>query len=652
MRQNSKPYDFAGWVTKNDIRCTDGVTIRHGAFSANDGAQVPLVWKHQHGELENIIGNVDLEERPQGVWGKGRFNTNEKGRIAKELVKHGDIYAMSIGANRIKRSPTNDVIGGNIYEVSLVVSGANPGATIQEVLAHSDGQEGSIIFMANQQIHTGGDYNAYERPTFLQRIQHSDENGVVDAIDDVLNDLTEDQQQAVAMLVEASSEEAAEAAAQAALQGVTNSDDDDMEFFEDEDGNVFYLDEDGEPIYIDPGEEEDGDIQQSDLLLGGQQSMHYNVFDNTLQHQADLAESTELIHSDLNDAIVSAANQGTTLSAVLGKMAEDGDPRASVLQHSMNNVDVLFPDHQLVGGVQVRYSTNTATEHILGAVTKAPTAFVKSIESDLSDLSNEELRAKGYIKGTEKKEQIVAFTTRKTDPKTIYKKQSIDRDDAIDMSKMLNVATFFYQEMRTKLNDEIARAILVGDGRQTGNPDKIDETKIRPIATDSDYFTIKEEYDGNQLLDIFETVAQAKTRLQGSGMPSLYVNPTFVTKLRFLRNKNDQWVFGGQQPATKEYLAALFGVKEIIETNFLTGGKMIMVNLADYQIGTDKGGEVNTFEKFDIDFNKQKYLIETRISGALVKGLSAVAFTPKQGTYVEPTPKAVTKPASSVTSGQ
>lgn len=367
--------------------------------------------------------------------------------------------------------------------------------------------------------------------------------------------------------------------------------------------------------------------------------MHYNAFEqNTIQHGAELEYQAAEVRNELTHAMQLASEQGRSLSQIIAGMDNSG-----VLQHAMQNPELLFPDHQLQGGVQVIYSTNTATEHILSSVTKVPTAFVKSILSDLSDLTNEQLRAKGYIKGNEKKEQIVSFLTRKTDPKTIYKKQSIDRDDAIDMGQTLNVAAFFHQEMRIKLNDEIAQAILVSDGREPGAEGKIDETKIRPIKKDDDFYTIKETYNPKALLDVFETVAQAKTKMYGSGTPSLYVNPQFVVKLRFLRNKNDQWVFGGQQPATKEYLASLFGVKEIVETNFLSEGEMIMVNLADYQIGTNKGGEVNTFEHFDIDFNKQKYLIETRLSGALVKPKAAVYFAPTGAAKVVSDPDAAPK---------
>lgn len=606
-------YDFAGYVTRNDMRCTDGVTIRHGAFAENDGKKVPLVWSHDPSTPENIIGHVQLHHADEGVYGEGYFNNTPKAINAKELVQHGDIMCMSIGANRIKRTPQNDVIHGNIYEVSLVLAGANPGAVITEVLQHSDNpDEGeSIVMESNELIHSASNVLLGDetRISVFDRIQHAEEGTESAVLDEVLGTLNEDQQEAVSILTEAAANAALEAH-EAAI---------DEEFNDAVDARVNeILDELAAEADEEDEDEESDEIEQSDK---GGTLMHYNAFEQTS------ANNNEEIRHSLTEAMQTAKDRGLKLSNVLVDF-ENGD----TLKHSMNNIDKLFPDHQLQNGVQVIYSPNTATEHILSKVTKVPTAFVKSIMTDLSDLTDEQLRAKGYIKGTEKKEQIISFLSRKTDPTTIYKKQSIDRDDAIDIGQQLNVAAFFNQEMRIKLNDEIAQAILVSDGRATGDAAKIKEDKIRPISKDEDFYTIKAKYNPKMLLDLFETVATFKTKMLGSGTPTLYVNPLFLTKLRFLRNKNDQWVFGGQQPATKEYLASLFGVADIVETNFLKEDEMIMVNLADYQIGTNKGGEVNTFEHFDIDYNKQKYLIEARLSGALVRAKSAVYFTPENGT--------------------
>lgn len=605
-------YDFAGYVTRNDMRCTDGVTIRHGAFAENDGKKVPLVWSHDPSTPENIIGHVQLHHADEGVYGEGYFNNTPKAINAKELVQHGDIMCMSIGANRIKRTPQNDVIHGNIYEVSLVLAGANPGAVITEVLQHSDNpDEGeSIVMESNELIHSASNVLLGDetRISVFDRIQHAEEGTESAVLDEVLGTLNEDQQEAVSILTEAAANAALEAH-EAAI---------DEEFNEAVDARVNEILDELAAEADDEEDEESDEIEQSDK---GGTLMHYNAFEQTS------ANNNEEIRHSLTEAMQTAKDRGLKLSNVLVDF-ENGD----TLKHSMNNIDKLFPDHQLQNGVQVIYSPNTATEHILSKVTKVPTAFVKSIMTDLSDLTDEQLRAKGYIKGTEKKEQIISFLSRKTDPTTIYKKQSIDRDDAIDIGQQLNVAAFFNQEMRIKLNDEIAQAILVSDGRAAGDAAKIKEDKIRPISKDEDFYTIKAKYNPKMLLDLFQTVAEFKTKMLGSGTPTLYVNPLFLTKLRFLRNKNEQWVFGGQQPATKEYLASLFGVADIVETNFLKEDEMIMVNLADYQIGTNKGGEVNTFEHFDIDYNKQKYLIEARLSGALVRAKSAVYFTPENGT--------------------
>lgn len=612
-------YDFAGYVTRNDTRCTDGVIIRHGAFKDNNGQKVPLVWSHDHSTPENVIGHVMLHHANDGVYGEGYFNNTPKAQSAKELVQHGDIWSMSIGANRIKRTPQNDVIHGNIYEVSLVVAGANPGAVITEVLQHSDNpNEGETIIMeTNNIVHKANDVLlGQERISLFDRIQHADEGEATNIMDGVLGTLDEDQQEAVAILTEAAVNEALEQHEAAIADDFENAVDARV-------GEVL------SELAEEYDDEEETELEQS--ALGGQ-IMHYNAFGQNVNDEQEIRHSLEA-------ALETAKSTGRTVGQVLSEM-DGGD----TLKHSMNNIDKLFPDHTLQGGVQVIYSPNTATEHILSRVTKVPTAFVKSIMTDLSDLTDEQLRAKGYIKGTEKKEQIISFLSRKTDPQTIYKKQSIDRDDQIDIGQQLNVAAFFNQEMRIKLNDEIAQAILVSDGRATGDAAKIKEDKIRPITKDEDFYTIKASYNPKALLDVFQTVAEEKTKMLGSGTPSLYMNPLFLTKLRFLRNKNEQWVFGGQQPATKEYLASLFGVAEIVETNFLKPEEMIMVNLADYQIGTNRGGEVNTFEHFDIDFNKQKYLIETRLSGALTRAKSAVYFTPASGSAATSGPAAAGVP--------
>ena len=375
-------YDFAGYVTRNDTRCTDGVIIRHGAFKDNNGQKVPLVWSHDHSTPENVIGHVMLHHANDGVYGEGYFNNTPKAKSAKELVQHGDIWSMSIGANRIKRTPQNDVIHGNIYEVSLVVAGANPGAVITEVLQHSDNpNEGETIIMeSNELLHKASDVLlAKERVSLFDRIQHADEGEATDIMDGVLGTLNEDQQEAVAILTEAAVNEALEQHEAAAAEDFEDAVNERV-------GEV--LEELAKEVEADEDDaEEETELEQS--ALGGQ-IMHYNAFEQNVNDEKEIRHSLEA-------ALETAKKSGRTVGQVLSEM-DGGD----TLKHSMNNIDKLFPDHALQGGVQVIYSPNTATEHILSRVTKVPTAFVKSIMTDLSDLTDEQLRAKGYIKGTEK----------------------------------------------------------------------------------------------------------------------------------------------------------------------------------------------------------------------------------------------------------
>ncbi len=376
-------YDFAGYVTRNDTRCTDGVIIRHGAFKDNNGQKVPLVWSHDHSTPENVIGHVMLHHANDGVYGEGYFNNTPKAQSAKELVQHGDIWSMSIGANRIKRTPQNDVIHGNIYEVSLVVAGANPGAVITEVLQHSDNpNEGETIIMeTNNIVHKANDVLlGQERISLFDRIQHADEGEATDIMDGVLGTLDEDQQEAVAILTEAAVNEALEQHEAAIAEDFEAAVDERV-------GEVL------SELAEDDDDEEETELEQS--ALGGQ-IMHYNAFGQNVNDEQEIRHSLEA-------ALETAKSTGRTVGQVLSEM-DGGD----TLKHSMNNIDKLFPDHALQGGVQVIYSPNTATEHILSRVTKVPTAFVKSIMTDLSDLTDEQLRAKGYIKGTEKKEQIIS----------------------------------------------------------------------------------------------------------------------------------------------------------------------------------------------------------------------------------------------------
>lgn len=545
-----KDYDFAGWVTKNDIRCADGVTIKRDAFQHNNNQTVPLVWNHDSSSPTNILGRVVLQNQPEGVYGFGTFNETEDAQHAKELIKHGDINAMSIGARKVKRNGT-DVIHGLIYEVSLVMAGANPGAKIETVMAHSDNDdtESSIIY-TDCLLHSAEDVVELKHKEETDEMPTENEEKT---IGQVLDTMTEEQQEAVEALVAYT-----------------------IEQMEDE-------------------------IEQS-VLEEGEETMKHNVFESsrneeTLQHAANFTAA-------LNEAITNE-----------GKLSD------SLLAHSITNIEYLFPEAKIVGDApQVYRDRNTSAMHIVDGVHKSPFARLKTLIADLTD---EEARARGYIKGNEKLEQVFELLYRTTDPQTIYKKQKLDRDDVIDITDY-NIVAFIQTEMKFMLKEEIARAILVGDGRVVSSPDKIKEDKIRPIISDDDFYSIKKDITGG-IAGVIEAVIKGKAEYQGSGVPELFMHPLDVADLKLLKKTDGSFLFG--DIPSEAAMATRLGVKSIVPTTFLEQGKMIMVNLADYTLGSTKGGEVTNFDDFDIDFNQYKYLIETRLSGALMVPKSAIVFT-------------------------
>lgn len=542
-------YDFAGWVTKNDTRCSDGVVIKHGAFKDNDQKTVPLVWNHNHSEPTNVLGHVMLHDDEKGVYGYGYFNETDEARHAKELIKHGDISAMSIGANRIKKQGQN-VIHGMIYEVSLVLRGANPGALIETVMAHSDGEgyDKAIIYTDNL-IHSADDILDYEPEQQEEEVQHMAEK----TIGDILATLDDEQMNAVEALI----------------------------------ANVI----------------EDEDISQNDE--DGDDYMKHNVFNGPVQ------EEGVLTHSDIQ--------------AVFDDAKKMGSLKEAMLEHSITNIEYLFPDAQVVSGAPFIYKDQrTSTELIMNAIHKSPFSRVKTI---IADLTEDTARARGYIKGNQKLEQVFSLLTRSTDPMTIYKKQKLDRDDIVDITDF-DVVGFVGKEMKMMLLEEIARAVLVGDGREVSSPDKIKADKIRPIITDDDLYTIKKDVDtvgGEVTIDVIPAIIKALAEFEGSGTPTMYCHPAFVADLRLLTAVDGRFLFG--DIPTKEAIAARLGVSSIVETTFMADKTALFVNLNDYTLGSTKGGEVTNFEDFDIDFNQYKYLIETRLSGALTIPKSAIYLT-------------------------
>ena len=579
-------YDFAGYVSKNDTLCSDGVVIRHGAFADQDGAKVPLVWQHNHNSPDNVIGHVNLKNADAGVYGYGYLNNSPQAQAALESVRHGDIDAMSIYANRIKRQGPN-ITHGNIIEVSLVMKGANPAALIDEV-THSDGStndeeailySGNLIHLQEDEpesiTHSGGtpmnpENVKKQTPPAASATTPaaSDDNKTVG---DIYDTLTDEQKKAVQIMIGA------------ALKQKPDDQPDDGE---------------------DPeNATEKKVVAQADN--GGKKMGKHNVFDNDeILKQQDNGGKT-LTHSEIAAIFDEAKENKTSL-------------KDTFIQHGITNVEVLFPEAKTTGAPSVLRATNTAAQDIVNSITKSPFPRVKTI---VADLTTEGARANGYIKGDQKIDQVYGLLTRKTEPQTIYKKQTLDRDDVLDAEEM-DVVSFTQQELRDQLTEEIARAVLVGDGREVTDPQKIQEDRIRPIVSDAGLFTAQVTVP--TVADFLETVIKAMPDYQGSGMPNLYIDPVLLAQIRLQKATDGRYLFGnGGIPSTQE-IAAQLEVSKIVPTKILAKGEAVIVNLSDYQLGASKGGEVTTFDDFDIDFNKMKYLIETRISGALNKPRAAI----------------------------
>lgn len=572
MGVSKRDFDFSGYATRNDLRCSDGRTIRSGAFVDNDGGTVPLVWQHGHNSPDNVLGHALLENRNDGVYCYAKFNNGEQAKTAKELVKHGDVDSLSIFANKLTQRG-GDVLHGNIVEVSLVLSGANPGARIDNVsLQHSDG---SIEELDEAVIFTGLELSHADET----EEDNSKEANVADeeTVADVLNTLTDKQKDAVYYVIGQAIEDA-------------NQDDSD-----------------------------DNDTNE-------EEAMHSNIFEgeDTLTGSND---EFELAHSAVADALEDARRHN--LSSF----------KDAFLQHAgtygIDNIEVLFPDARSVTDEPTFIKRRTDwVSGVLNEAKHSPFSRIKSIHADITE---DKARALGYTKGNKKKEEVFKLLKRVTTPTTIYKKQKFDRDDLIDITD-LNVVAWVKKEMRLMLDEELARALLIGDGREISSQDKINEENIRPIWKDDSLYTIKvlleKKVVGEDLVDAF---IKSFADYEGTGTPKLYTTKTIVTELLLLKDK-----IGRRLYETKASLASALGVSEIVEVPVMKGATRetkkngtadllgIIVNMADYTIGADKGGEVNMFDDFDIDFNQFKYLLETRVSGALTQPKTAIAVERKQ----------------------
>ena len=564
-------YDFSGWATKNNLKCSDGRTILKDAFKDNDGQKVPLVWNHQHNDPDNVLGHALLENRDEGVYAYCAFNDTESGQQAKKLVEHGDVVSLSIYANKLKQHGGN-VVHGAIREVSLVLAGANPGAFIDAVMSHGEDSEGDGIISMMEDISLSD--GEIEENTISHAEENKEEPKMAEnskdmTIEEVINTMNEDQKNAMYYLIG---------------KAIEGSDDENDE--------------------------------------GGDDNMKHNVFDNGTENQEDV-----LSHSDM-EAIFSDAKRYGSL-------------KDSVLAHGIDQIDYLFPEAESLNRTPEFIKRDTGwVSKVMSGVHHTPFSRIKSM---FADITEDDARAKGYIKGKLKKEEVFSLLKRTTTPTTIYKKQKLDRDDVIDITDF-DVVAWLKSEMRMMLDEELARAFLVGDGRLSSSDDKINEQNIRPIWKDDDLYTIKSSIEvaadatSDQKAKAFiRAIIKARKNYKGSGEPTLYTTEDMLTDCLLMEDNNGRIIYDSTAK-----LANILRVKEIVTVPVMEGLTRtaddsktmalmgIVVNLADYNVGADKGGAVNMFDDFDIDYNAQKYLIETRCSGALIKPFSAIAVELEQ----------------------
>ena len=569
-------YDFSGWATKNNIRCSDGRTILRDAFKHNDGQTVPLVWNHQHNESANVLGHAVLENREEGVYAYCTFNDTEAGKNAKLLVEHGDVTALSIYANQLKQNGSN-VMHGTIREVSLVLAGANPGAFIDSIIRHGEFCEDEAV------IYTGEDLtleHADQKPSDKAGEDNKGDGKVEGkdqkTIKDVVDSMSEEQKNVLYALVGQALE--GKEMAQSAIEENNNIED------------------------------------------GGEQEMKHNVFEGRETDKKDV-----LSHDAMETIFKDAKRYGSLKESFL----------AHADQYGIKDIEWLFPDAKNVNvPPDFIKRDDSYVQKVMRGVHHVPFSRIKSMHADITA---DQARAKGYIKGKLKKEEVFTLLKRTTTPTTIYKKQKLDRDDVVDITDF-DVVAWLKMEMRMMLDEEIARAILVGDGRLSSDDDKINEMCIRPIATDADLYCVKAPVTvasaatEDEIAKAFiRTVIKSRKEYKGSGSPTLFTTEDVLTNCLLLEDKNGRIIYD-----TVEKLATALRVKEIVTVEVMEGAKTkveeqekplmaLMVNLVDYYVGADKGGAVNMFDDFDIDYNQQKYLMETRCSGALVKPYSAIA---------------------------
>ena len=559
----SKKYDFSGWATKNDLRCSDGRTILKDAFKHNDGQTVPLVWNHQHNDPLNVLGHALLENRDSGVYAYCTFNDTEAGKNAKMLVEHGDVTALSIYANQLKQKGGN-VEHGVIREVSLVLAGANPGAFIDSILRHGEAsEEEGVIYTGEELVLSHAEEESKEVKEEDKEVDKKEKT-----VQDVVDSMSEEQRNVMYALIGQ------------ALEGKN--------------------------------------VEHSNIDNGGEDEMKHNVFDNE-----NVKENKDVLTHSEEEAILRDAKRYGSL-------------RESCLQHGITHIDeagYLFPEFKNMNREPEFISRDMGwVGRVMASVHRTPFSRIKSLQADIRE---DEARALGYIKGKQKKEEVFTLLKRTTDPQTVYKKQKLHRDDVLDITDF-DVVAFVKREMRMMLEEEIARAILIGDGRLTYSDDHISDQHIRSIANDHELYAIhhqvvaKENTPEAKAKAMIQESLRARKDYKGSGEPTLFCSESVLTEMLLLEDANGRIIYDSVAK-----LATAMRVKEIVTVPVLEGAQNndksknilgIIVNLRDYNVGADKGGAVSMFEDFDIDYNAQKYLIETRCSGALTKPFSAIVL--------------------------
>lgn len=587
-------YDFSGWATRNNLRCSDGRIIRKGAFKDCDGMTVPLVWNHDHNDISSVLGHAVLENRENGVYAYCAFNDSDEAKAAKIRVDNGDIESLSIYANQLKQNGP-DVVHGAIREVSLVLAGANPGAFIDSVISHGDGADEEAIIYTGEEISLAHSDNNTPNEDSSNKEEEKPVANSKKTVDEVFNTLSDEQKEAVAAIIDE----------------IVNGESD---------------------------EEDDSDYEDNEE--GGSEEMKHNVF------EGDAMTGNYISHSDMQDIFADARKNGSLRDAVErsmedGALAHAGIPTDGMTvgsgsqTYGVKTADMLFPDARAINVVPDFIKRDmTWVEKVMNSTHHTPFSRVKSVYANITE---DEARAKGYIKGKMKKEEVFSLLKRTTDPQTIYKKQKLDRDDIMDITDF-DVAAWIKGEMRMMLEEEIARAILIGDGRLSSDDDKISEDHVRSILNDKPLFSVPVEVEqvtgdaGKSTKNFMDSCIRARKEYKGSGNPTLFTTEDQLTEMLLLED-----TIGHKLYKSAEEVATALRAKEIVTVEPMEGAKNaagnavlgIMVNLTDYNIGADKGGETNLFDDFDIDFNQYKYLLETRCSGALTKPFSALVFTAK-----------------------